>query len=162
MNLREGTRRLALLMGIVGAILGGFASYYELQTVQTVLRERADHKQFEQLANSDAVSRERQMKKAWFAKVTRSPSLFPYVFSDSDFSTKVDKGGVHMIGWTQDFDVASIQTQDGQMLYPTSAPAWPWWDCLLIAIYPVLGFFIPRGAVRAIGWVVAGFVQPLN
>jgi len=27
MNLKEGTRRLALLLGVVGAILGGFASY---------------------------------------------------------------------------------------------------------------------------------------
>ena len=32
MNLKEGTRRLALLLGVVGAILGGFASYLVLQT----------------------------------------------------------------------------------------------------------------------------------
>jgi hypothetical protein len=32
MNLREGTRRLALLFGAVGAILGGFTSYMKLQT----------------------------------------------------------------------------------------------------------------------------------
>lgn len=29
---------------------------------------------------------------------------------------------------------------------------------LLIAILPVLGFFLPWGAVRAFGWVIAGFV----
>jgi len=40
MNLREGTRRLALLLGVVGTIFGGFASYMELQTVQN---QRARH-----------------------------------------------------------------------------------------------------------------------
>jgi hypothetical protein len=40
MNLAEGTRRLALLLGVVGAILAGFASYLELQTV---LGQRARH-----------------------------------------------------------------------------------------------------------------------
>lgn len=164
MNLREGTRRLALLLGALGAIIGGIASFYELHTVQTVLRERADHMRFEQLINSGLVSRERDAKKAWLAKVTRfSPSSpYTYVFSFSDFTSKVDQGGIHQINWTDNFEVQSIETQDGQILRPTSAPAWPWWDCLLIAAYPVLGFLVPWGSVRAIGWVVAGFVQPLK
>jgi hypothetical protein len=54
-NLREGMRRLALLLGVVGAILGAFASYLELQPV---MRQRANHKRFEQLANSDVVKQE--------------------------------------------------------------------------------------------------------
>ena len=55
MNLREGTRRLALLLGIVGAIVGGFASYLELQTT---LVQQASHNRFEQLADSDVVKQE--------------------------------------------------------------------------------------------------------
>ena len=59
MNLKEGTRRLALLLGAVGAIFGGFSSYLELHTI---LEQRARHNRFEQLANSDVV---RQQSKAW-------------------------------------------------------------------------------------------------
>ena len=57
MNLREGTRRLALLLGVVGAILGGIASYLVLQPA---LEQRARHNRFEQLANSDVVKQERK------------------------------------------------------------------------------------------------------
>ena len=57
MNLREGTRRLALLLGLVGAILGGFASYSELQSIKG---QRASYAKFEQLANSDVVKQERK------------------------------------------------------------------------------------------------------
>ena len=59
MNLREGTRRLALLLGVVGAILGGFASYLFLQPA---LEQRARHNRFEQLANSDVVKQERKCR----------------------------------------------------------------------------------------------------
>ena len=49
MNLREGTRRLALLLGALGAVVGGFASYSELQTIR---EQRVSHNRFEQLAAS--------------------------------------------------------------------------------------------------------------
>jgi hypothetical protein len=52
MNLREGTRRLALLLGVVGAILGGVASYLELQSI---FEQEAHHDRFEELENSDVV-----------------------------------------------------------------------------------------------------------
>ena len=57
MNLREGTRRLALLFGVVGAILGGVFSYAQLQSV---MRQRADHRQFEQLAGSPVAQQARR------------------------------------------------------------------------------------------------------
>jgi hypothetical protein len=79
MNLKEGTRRLALLLGAVGAILGGFASYGELRT---------------------------------------------------------------------------ILNQGGRLLAAS--------DVIQIALYLILGFFIPWGAVRAIGWVGSGFVATSN
>ena len=56
-NLKEGTRRLALLLGVAGALLGGFASYDYLQTS---LDQRARHNRFEQLAASDVVNQERK------------------------------------------------------------------------------------------------------
>lgn len=259
MNLREGTRRLALLLGAVGLILGGFASYLELQSV---MDKRARHDKFEQLANSDAV-KQAKAEPDWFAEnappsalepsrssgdapVTmprfdpnlpysraddghasprqitleqfgqRIKSKYPQYanLSDVDIAAKVlakypqyisviaspdvisqwkafdakqreqamtimtpdqklklatelgykavpnvdtvDKGNIKTIHWTEDYRIESIETGDGQTLYPTPAPAE--WTYFLIALYPVLGFFIPWGAVRAIGWVGAGFI----
>jgi hypothetical protein len=68
----------------------------------------------------------------------------------------VNKGGIKAIHWTKTLGVESIETDDGQTLYPTPAP--PAWLYLLIALFPILGFFLPWGAVRVIGWVGAGFV----
>jgi len=227
MNLREGTRRLALLLGVVGAILGGFASYTELQTV---LSQRARHNKFGQLAVSDVVQWERKCLLAamtggcsddpYAATAIQAPAGDPYAATaelsgrpqkvkqtlhdpkfyelpsaeqqkvlatlDPDYAQlsiqaqvevlqigrqkyggsaagatapvppEVDKSGIKAINWSQDFAVESIETQDGQTLYPTPAPSA--WLYLLIALFPVLGFFIPWGAVLAIGWVGAGFV----
>ncbi len=148
MNLREGTRRLALLLGVVGAILGGFASYAVLQPV---MRQRADHQRFEQLANSDVVKQER---KGLQTPIDLSAGLeFP-------FSSTVNRGGIMTINWGHNYEVESIEAMDGQTLYPTPAPSA--WLYLLIALFPILGFFIPWGAIRAIGWVGAGFVKPVT
>lgn len=62
--------------------------------------------------------------------------------------------------WNRNSGVRSIETTNGQTLYPTPAPGA--WSYVLIAILPLLGFFIPWGVIRAVGWVVAGFVQPLK
>jgi hypothetical protein len=78
MNLREGTRRLALLLGVVGAIAGGYGSMLVL------------------------------------------------------------------------IDVHGRAT-------PSSA-----WEYLCISLLPILGFFIPWGAARAIGWTLEGFIHPLS
>jgi hypothetical protein len=77
MNLREGTRRLALLLGVLGAIAGGFASYLELQSV---LSQRARHNSFEQLANSPVVQ---QARKFCFEN-SATPDKRPSVEFDRD------------------------------------------------------------------------------
>lgn len=146
MNLREGTRRLALLLGALGAILGGVVSYAQLQSL---MRQRADHRQFEQLANSDVIQQERKIVGGWVA-------VDPQTGEQIQWEQKVDKGGIKAIHWTKDNEIESIDTQDGRTLYPTPAPGL--WSYVTIAVLPLLGFFIPWGAVRAIGWVGAGFV----
>jgi hypothetical protein len=202
MNLREGTRRLALLLGVVGAILGGVVSYLQLQSL---MRQRADHRQFEQLANSGLVQEAKswitlapeqrdkaldqmtpehksQLAKAlgfngtpkfdpnapyepidkWAQYEVKPPDPYEkyggHEIADPNGTapSEIDKDGIKVIHWTKDYSVESIETEDGQTLYPTPAPSA--WLYLLIALFPVLGLFIPWGAVRAIGWVGAGFV----
>jgi hypothetical protein len=149
-NLKEGTRRLALLLGAVGAILGGFVSYLELDSV---MAERARHNRFEHLANSVVVQQERKTLQA-------PPDFIPDLPPGAKLvhlPSKVNQGGIKSIHWTDDYGVESIETEDGQTLYPTPVPSA--WVYLLAALFPVLGFFIPWGAIRAIGWVGAGFMK---
>lgn len=61
----------------------------------------------------------------------------------------VMKEGIKAIFWRHDDGVELFETDDGEMLYPTQEPSA--WKYLLIALFPVLGFFIPWGAVRALG-----------
>ena len=59
MNFKEGTRRLALLVGGFGVIGGCFGSYLELKSA---LQQRAMHNTFERLAASDDVTKERKCR----------------------------------------------------------------------------------------------------
>jgi len=202
MNLREGTRRLALLLGVVGTIFGGFASYVELQTT---LAQRTRHNRFEQLAASEVVQHERKCRQAGILsgcpdnisdlvftpksqikglpagaelrpisglplqkpqrtfqidpktgeRIQAAPDFIP---DTSQIPSVVMKNGIKAVNWNHDYGVESIETEDGQTLYSTLAPSA--WLYLLIVLFPVLGFFIPWGVVRSIGWVGAGFVQP--
>jgi hypothetical protein len=147
-NLREGTRRLALLLGVAGAIAGGFASYLELQTLTS---QRARHDRFEIQANSDAVQQDRKDFLAGWVSIDHKTG------ERIQWDQQVDKDGIKTIHWTKDNEIESIETEDGQTLYPTQAPAA--WQYLFIVLVPILGFCIPWGAVRAIGWVGAGFIQ---
>lgn len=162
MNLREGTRRLALLLGAAGAIAGGLFAYAQLQST---MRQRADHARFEQLANSDVVRQERDRRFPPPARLdtdTAESIAGPHnPKSDSGYAawpSEVNKEGIKDIFWTKDLGINSFETDDGQTLYPTPAPGAGAY--LLVAVLPILGFFIPWGAVRAVGWVLAGFFQP--
>jgi len=150
MNLREGTRRLALLLGTAGAAVGAFASYMELQDMQS---QRARHNQFEQLVTSDSIEHLRK---------DHQDSKDP---SEANVKTVMPGCcGVQEIVWDTDHvwndasGIYSIKTDSGSNLYPTDAPSA--WLYLLVALFPVLCFLVPWGTIRAIGWVGAGFVQP--
>jgi len=143
-NLREGTRRLALLLGVVGAICGGFVSYSELQSV---MEQRASYAKFERLAASGVVQQER--------KNCLSDNPRPG-YAKLGAQLPVNSAGIEAVEWTDDCRVDMIKTEAGEWLYPALAPRS--WEYILIALLPILGFFIPWGAVRAIGWLGAGFV----
>jgi hypothetical protein len=79
----------------------------------------------------------------------------PYAAIATPLSSEVNRGGIATINWSHDYGVASIET-DRQTLYPTAAPSS--WLYLFIVLLPLLGFIVPWVAIRAIGWVGAGFV----
>ena len=148
MNLREGTRRLALLLGVVGAILSGFGSYIGLQTVSD---QRASRAKFEQMANSDVVEQER--------KICLSDHP-PPGYAKLGSQLQANTAGIKSINWTDGCRVDMIETDAGEWLYPELGPGA--WEYFLITLLPIIGFFIPWGAIRAIGWVGSGFVKPVT
>lgn len=188
MNLREGTRRLALLLGAVGMILCGVVSYVQLQST---MRQRAEHQRWTQLTSSPVLESARKdclensappehgssdkyqipgkkPQESTVAHDTFPANVFdkhqPYCFVPEDdpnttdyIAADLNSAGIKTVHFVNRENV-SIETQDGQTFYPTPAPGV--WSYLLVAILPVLGFFIPWGAIRAIGWVLSGFVKP--
>jgi len=149
-NLKEGTRRLALLLGVAGAIGGSFLSYLEFQEIAS---QRARHNRFEQLATLDAIRH---------LRTNHQNSSDPY----EAYVKSVMPGccGIKEVVWDTDHvwndasGIYAIAMDDGETLSPTAAPAA--WQYLFVAFAPVVGFLIPWGVVRAIGWMLAGFVAP--
>ena len=171
MNLTEGTRRLALFVGIIGAVVGGVASY---AVIRNAMEAQSRHNAFELLANSDVVRRER---KSWegaklppgavpsSSEVGQNAEERPpdepkgwEVVSVLGTGQAVEFNPDHLktIHWTKDLGVESLDTVDGKTLYPPPAPSR--WLYLLAAICPVLGFALPWGLIWAVGWVGAGFL----
>ena len=167
MSSKEGVRRLALLFGLIGVILGGFASYQEWNLIVNL---KANHKKFEELANSEVVQQERNRR---FQKDPATGVMLDmdikFLISQkardgelADFPSKIRQGEISEIDWNKDLRVSMIKTIDGEFLLPTEEPGASRY--LLLVIYPAIGFVLFWGAVRIVGsvggWVVAGFKRP--
>jgi hypothetical protein len=211
MKHQKGIRRLALLLGIAGAICAAFASFVEFLPS---LKQAARHYGFENLANSQAVQDSRNCWKGLLTErgcneekrgpggvkhqlgAMEAPMAWSLVFPNSqavplrdglirDFPISmnheqiedvlekefpsgkavvrhqqitegpweefplsvIDRGEISVVRWNADLRIASIETREGQNLYPTPLP--PWWTYPLIVLFPILGFLIPWGTVRA-------------
>ena len=179
MNLREGTGRLALLLGAVGALFCGLVSFALLQSS---LRQRADHIRFAQITsrieqlgketqNEYPVYRDIDSGKLGWAVLVKYPQYWGWVTGQTMQEPSWPKSweihgaeqGPRSDSWEDirnqdDWRIWGIKTPDGRTVYPVSAPGAG--SYFLIVILPFLGFFIPWGVVRAIGWVVIGFAQP--
>jgi len=164
MGSKEGAGRLALLFGLLGVLLGGFVSYQEWNLIVT---QRANHKKFDELANSEVVQQERTRR---FQKDPATGTMLDidikYLVSQkardeefADLPSRIFKGGISEIDWKKDLQVSMIKTMDGELLLATEEPGVSRY--LLMVIYPAIGFFAFWGAARIAGfiggWVVAGF-----
>ena len=174
MTFKRGMRRLALFVGVLGAIAGGLASYFDLQSL---LEQRERHNAFERFANSAVVQAERKRLQApdpfaaYGGKTIKSgadpKSTEGWVVSDSPVPppppgfildhSDVNKGGIKSLFWANNYEVKSLETEDGQSLFPEPAPSF--WLYPLAATFPFLGFLAPWGLVSALIWVGAGFVD---
>lgn len=171
MNLKEGMRRLALFVGVIGAVTGGVGSY---AVVRNMMEAQSRHNAFELLANSDVVRRERKSWEGAKLPLGAVPSSSEVEQNTEEKPPDEPKGWevvsalntgqaiefnpdhIKTIHWMKDLSVESLDTVDGKTVYPVPLPSR--WLYLLAAILPVLGFVLPWGLVRAVGWVGAGFL----
>lgn len=142
MNLREGTRRTGLALGSGGAIVGGFASVSELQTVPA---QSERHNKFKQFANSDVVRQERTTLQADEYSTPIPPGATLGQPVDGTFVTNpeyipppvdINSGGIRTIHWAKDFGIFSIETVDGETIFPTPPPVA--WAYGLVVLFPIL------------------------
>jgi hypothetical protein len=179
MNVREGMRRLALVAGVLGAGAGAIASYVR---AQPLLAQRAQYKAFQTLVSSAVVQRELELlkdtltqPKSRFGGVpvktdTWAEAVDAYRAGCSPYGWKVNKQGVRTIHFSEcadekldsrlagnvsASDISGVETDDGKEVYRTNLPGL--WSYLLIPIFPVLGFFLPWGAIKTLTWVGLGF-----
>lgn len=185
MNFSQGMRRLAILAGVLGVVAGAF---YAHEVLRSVAAERHQHKVFETMAASGVVKQEQTLLLSARAKSEGKahdydalakkyggvrgvppgltaepipPPVLPAGFNDWDVtSTEVNSDRIKTIHWKPDYSVDFFEMQDGGYLFPGVSPSA--WLYLLWVAYPALGFFIAWGTVRAIRWVVIGFLPNLN
>lgn len=160
MNLNEGTRRTALFLGVVGAIVCGSLLYLQLQSAARPvpvappvhmyspdgkLALIPNHLADEALADGGQLAVHMMSpdgKEAWVPQ--------------NQVHLALESGG-KMIPIT-DADLAPKKPSLGGI--GNLLPAAGVWSYVLIAIVPILGFFIPWAAIKSIGWVLAGFIKP--
>ena len=151
MNLREGTRRLALIVGITGACLGCIASYSELKTVRDL---SAHHAEFERLTAGFANAKLAQQMRRDAEHDPSDNSITPDCCGIEEiFSDKI-----RILSMTHQACTPLLPRSGRKLLIRTPAPGAG--SYALIAALPILGFLLPWGVIRAVGWVLAGFVQP--
>jgi hypothetical protein len=154
MNIREGTRRLALVVGVIGALAGLYPSFL---MAPDLLRQRESHNLFQKLVSSTSVRNDVAM----LEKLRATPPGYGMIATEfgekarnQDHIAKINYGrsddGVHM-------RVDSIEMEDGSTVYNIAYPST--WLILICLGFPFLGFLLPWGIVMAIGWIVSGFAQ---
>jgi hypothetical protein len=141
MNVTEGMRRLGILLGVCGGILGGWLAYGD---AKSTWERRIEYRKFAFLMASPIM--QNVAKAARELKATGATLVS--VDLDGIKQVTVDKAGL----------VSSIELSTGECVRRIEAPRVT--VCLGILLYPILGLLLPWGAVRIVMWVRAGFFAP--
>jgi hypothetical protein len=147
MNVKEGVRRLGILVGICGGLLGGFFANKDLQILWNIHNA---HQRFENLMASAAM---REVAKAALDTQTKE-----WVKERSEHSATpvgVAKDGIEEVTVDRTGRICSIELSTGesvQRVEPPSPKAY-----LLPLLYPFVGFLLPWGCIRVLTWVGSGF-----
>jgi hypothetical protein len=147
MNIREGLRRLGIVLGITGMLAGVVVGY---QIFAKVLEDRAKYKAFADLVHSPEVQGDLEILDGFEPISTEFTKEHP------------SKKGIHKVLYSKSKDgkhsvVSSFEMEDGAMLYRQDAP--PLMAYVLPFTLPALGFAISWGLIRVLVWVGKGLRQ---
>jgi hypothetical protein len=187
MNVREGMRRLGIVLGVVGCAIGilfGYESARQLWDVHTA------HQRFESLmASPTMLSLAKQVR--WFSTENRkkagelaadpeflklsddeqkyilglakdqgfSPTLTGAAPSDENhiIDVQVNLEGVKKVNVDKFGRISLIELSTGESIPRTEPPTLMAFVGLLL--YPISGFLAPWGAIRVLVWLGAGFLS---
>ena len=154
MNVTEGMRRLGLLAGSVGMLVGLGMSYFWLRDYSE--RHKAQ-KEFDALLHSAAIKKlctpERLSENVTldFIPLSTQPlnkdGIQAVHFNEARL-TQQRKLSVEGIDW--------IKTSDGRYLHRTDIITW-YKAYTLAVVFPFIGFVLPWGTILALTWVGKGF-----
>jgi hypothetical protein len=180
MNLREGMRRIGILLGVCGAIVGGFIAYGDATAVWD--RHKA-YKRFESImalpTMQNIAKGARKIPKGqtstliYDAKTQDIWQATTYTAEQIDIlatlarlaTDQLDRAAVVLV----DLDgikavivdkaglVSRIELSTGESVVRIKGPSF--WEGFVVFLFPILGFLIPFGAVRLLAWVGSGFAQ---
>lgn len=171
MNFKEGMRRVGVLLGLAGAVVGGLFAHGQVTQLWAI---HSANREFETALGSPTVrsvtaALQKYRREPW--NTFRSGEFLDYVPKDEMISRsapkedrvdvtviQVDHGGVKYMTSDQAGLVQSIVLTTGEHLYQREAPALG--AFLVPILYPLVGFLVPWGAIRAITWIGMGFFEP--
>ena len=148
MNVREGFRRVGLVLGLAGMTAGLVAGYGLLQKT---LQQRWYHNAFSTRLNSLEAN-----------DAFPPPSKYGGYLIEKEFTAEhPNKQKIHKILYaSKDPNTAIVRAfemEDGGMLYPTDPPTLS--SYLLPISLPILGFIVPWGFIKLLVWIGSGFTQ---
>jgi hypothetical protein len=142
MNMKEGFRRVGLILGLAGMIGGAIVAYWMFLDV---LEQRTKSRAFFELMNSPAV------KDALATFGTGDPNDGIMLSTEHQDVSTLRFGsmdGVHT-------EVTALEMKGGEVLYRRDPPSGFWY--VLPFLLPMCGFAIPWALMRILVWVGSGF-----
>lgn len=149
MNIKEGMRRLGLLVGCCGAITGGMLAYPDAESLP---QTKAAQHRFESLMDTPAM---REVAKSAVTTAGQNPEFVKELREHNGTSVEVDKDGIEGVLLDETGRISSIDLTTGRSVKRVEPP--PLMAYFGLLLYPLFGFLIPWGCFRLLTWVGIGF-----
>ncbi|MEQ1883720.1 MAG: hypothetical protein ABL967_01575 [Bryobacteraceae bacterium] len=174
MDIREGMRRLSLVVGFLGGSAGGFLVYPEVKPTWDACMY---YRNFSDAASLPTVQKALKSARAYRGAAHKlnyangeviEPSPPPHntaskdtFWEDIEFQARGDKDvsintdGISMLILDTAGEISSIHFSSGEVVQATVRPTFPF----SLFLYPILGFFVPWAAIRTLTWIGEGFFR---
>jgi hypothetical protein len=147
MNFREGMRRLGVVLGVAGSVIGIMSVY---ESSHGLWNAHIGHQRFESLMASDSL-----LKTAKDIKAFNTQAWKESLNSGAVNSVEVNQDGIKDVTVDRATRISSIELSSGESIPRVDAPKLS--EVMAVLLYPIGGFLIPWGAIRVVVWLTTGF-----